>query len=41
MIESIDNLYKWDALANKAARLLESDMVISHRDLDPKKCSVE
>ncbi len=36
VLENIDNLYKWDALANKAARLLESEMVISHRDLDPK-----
>ena len=36
MLENIDNLCKWDALAKKAARLLESDMVISHRDLDPK-----
>ena len=36
MLENIDNLYKWDTLANKAVRLLESDMVISHRDLDPK-----
>jgi thiamine kinase-like enzyme len=33
---NIDSLYKWDAQANESARLLSSDMVISHRDLDPK-----
>ncbi len=32
----IDNLYDWNIQANKSARLLSSDMVISHRDLDSK-----
>ncbi len=36
MREITDKLYDWNAQANKAASLLASDMVISHRDLDPK-----
>lgn len=36
VLESIDKLYDWSAQANKSAKLLASDMVISHRDLDPK-----
>lgn len=34
--EISDNLYDWNDLANKSAMLLSADMVISHRDLDPK-----
>lgn len=36
LIETIDKLYEWDALAKKSAKLLSSDRVISHRDLDVK-----
>lgn len=36
LLEIIDELYDWEALANKSEQLLTSDMVISHRDLDPK-----
>ncbi len=36
LLEIIDKLHHWNALANKSATLLASDMVISHRDLDPK-----
>ena len=36
MLEIMNKLYKWNAQANKAAIQLTSDMVISHRDLDPK-----
>lgn len=36
LLEIIDKLYDWNEQANKSARLLASDMVISHRDLDPK-----
>ena len=36
LLEIIDKLYVWDAEANKSAKQLSSDMVISHRDLDPK-----
>lgn len=36
MIENINNLYDWTAQANESAKLLASNMVISHRDLDPK-----
>lgn len=36
LLENIEKLYNWNALANKSARRLASDMVISHRDLDPK-----
>jgi len=35
-LEIIDNLYDWNSQANKSAGLLASDMVISHRDSDPK-----
>lgn len=34
--ETIDKLYQWNAQGNKAAKQLAADMVISHRDLDPK-----
>lgn len=34
--ENIDMLYSWNAQTNKSEKLLASDMVISHRDLDPK-----
>lgn len=34
--ETIDKLYNWNARANKSAGMIASDMVISHRDLDPK-----
>ena len=36
LADIIDNLYIWNTEANESARLLSSDMVISHRDLDPK-----
>ncbi|MEG0309115.1 MAG: phosphotransferase [Clostridium sp.] len=36
LLEIIDNLYDWNAQANKSVKLLASDMIISHRDLDPK-----
>lgn len=36
LLETIDKLYEWNAQASKSAKLLASDMVISHRDLDPK-----
>lgn len=36
LLEIIDKLYGWNAQASKSAKLLVSDMVISHRDLDPK-----
>jgi Ser/Thr protein kinase RdoA (MazF antagonist) len=36
LLEIIDKLYDWNDRANKSARLLVSDMVISHRDLDSK-----
>jgi Ser/Thr protein kinase RdoA (MazF antagonist) len=36
LLEIIDKLYDWNAQANKSSRLLASDMVISHGDLDPK-----
>jgi len=32
----IDNLYFWNTEGNKSAKVLGSNMVISHRDLDPK-----
>ncbi|CAN7548783.1 phosphotransferase [Rossellomorea sp. LjRoot5] len=32
----IENLYEWDAGASEAESRLGSDMVMSHRDLDPK-----
>lgn len=34
--ENIDNLYNWTTEANESAKLLSSNMLISHRDLDPK-----
>jgi Ser/Thr protein kinase RdoA (MazF antagonist) len=34
--EIIDELYDWNDRANKSAKQLASDMVISHRDLDSK-----
>lgn len=36
MLENIDKLYNWSTQANKSSKILASDMVISHRDLDPK-----
>lgn len=36
LLENIDKLYDWNAMANKSAKLLASNMVISHGDLDPK-----
>lgn len=36
MIKTIDKLYEWSTQAKASSRLLETDMVISHRDLDPK-----
>ena len=36
LLENIDKLYDWNNSANKSAKLLSSDMVISHGDLDPK-----
>lgn len=36
LLEIIDELYDWESQANKSAKQLASDMVISHRDLDPK-----
>lgn len=36
MSENIEKLYDWNAKANKASTLLAANMVISHRDLDPK-----
>lgn len=36
LAEHIDTLYTWTDRAIKAARRLSSDMIISHRDLDPK-----
>lgn len=36
LLETINKLYDWNTQANKAAKLLASDKVISHRDLDPK-----
>lgn len=36
LVEIIESLYDWSAQASKAARLLSSVMVISHRDLDSK-----
>ncbi|BBI33417.1 phosphotransferase [Cohnella abietis] len=34
--EYLDKLYEWNRMANESTKLLESDMVISHRDLEPK-----
>ena len=36
LIEIVDKLYEWSALAYKANRVLSTNLVISHRDLDPK-----
>lgn len=36
LLENINNLYDWTAQANESAKLLSSNVVISHRDLDPK-----
>ncbi|SMF79323.1 Putative homoserine kinase type II (protein kinase fold) [Paenibacillus uliginis N3/975] len=36
LLEIMDKLYDWNAIANKSAKLLASDTVISHGDLDPK-----
>lgn len=36
LIENIDKLCHWSAEANRSEKLLASDFVISHRDLDPK-----
>lgn len=36
LLEIIAKLYDWNAQANKSAKQLASDMVISHRDLDSK-----
>jgi thiamine kinase-like enzyme len=36
LLENIDKLKDWNALTKSSAKLLASDMVISHGDLDPK-----
>ncbi|QDP41542.1 aminoglycoside phosphotransferase family protein [Radiobacillus deserti] len=36
LFEIVDKLYEWTSLANQANRLLSANLVISHRDLDPK-----
>jgi Ser/Thr protein kinase RdoA (MazF antagonist) len=36
LLEIIDKIYDWNIMANKSAKLLAPDMVISHGDLDPK-----
>ncbi|MBB6625365.1 phosphotransferase [Clostridium gasigenes] len=36
LLEIVDNIYDWNAQANKSAKQLSSNMVISHRDLDSK-----
>lgn len=36
LIENINNLYQHTAQANESGKLLSSNMLISHRDLDPK-----
>jgi len=36
LLEIIDKLYDWSAKAKRAVTLLAPEMVISHRDLDPK-----
>lgn len=36
LLENIDNLYDWNDQGNKSSKLLASNMVISHRDLDSK-----
>ncbi|MBD7944815.1 aminoglycoside phosphotransferase family protein [Psychrobacillus sp. Sa2BUA9] len=36
LLEIVDKLYEWSTLAYKANRVLSTNLVISHRDLDPK-----
>lgn len=36
LLETVDKLYEWNAQANNSKKLLAEDIVISHRDLDPK-----
>jgi Ser/Thr protein kinase RdoA (MazF antagonist) len=36
LFEILDKLYNWNTQANTSAKQLAGDMVISHRDLDPK-----
>jgi Ser/Thr protein kinase RdoA (MazF antagonist) len=36
LIETIDKIYEWNTQANESEKFFASDMVISHRDLDPK-----
>lgn len=36
LLEIIDQLYDWNAKANRSEKHFASEMVISHRDLDPK-----
>ncbi|WP_400247478.1 phosphotransferase [Niallia sp. JL1B1071] len=36
LLEIVDRLYEWTSLANNANKLLSANLVISHRDLDPK-----
>ena len=36
LLEIVDRLYEWTSLANNANKLLSTNLVISHRDLDPK-----
>ncbi|MGG4166468.1 aminoglycoside phosphotransferase family protein [Rossellomorea vietnamensis] len=36
LLENIDNLKKWNSIATEANQVLALNMVISHRDLDPK-----
>lgn len=34
--EHLGKLYNWNKMANESSKLLQSNMVISHRDLEPK-----
>lgn len=36
MLESMDQLYEWNVQANQSTRVLSSEKVISHGDLEPK-----
>lgn len=36
MIEVVDRLYEWSTQAKKSSSLLATNMIISHRELDPK-----
>lgn len=36
LMETVDELYDWNTQANRSAKQLSSEMVISHRDLDSK-----